>query len=546
MRRGLYWVLLPASFLAFFYFFPLVRIIGASFLPGRNFSAPSSPMPDLTFLSQVLGFTLGQASLSTLITLALGVPIAWWLKHSDAFGRRGIQILLTLPFVMPTVVVGTAFTALLGPSGVVNGMLMQYLELTEPPIKLLHTFPLIILAHTFYNTGVVVRIVAGFWSQLDSRFHMAAQSLGASPIRSLFTIDLPLILPSIISASLLVFLFCFSSFGVILILGGLRFATIEVEIYRQAISFFNLPTAALLSLLQLGVTFTAMFLYTRIQNATSRTMAVVTGKESNPGSHKSVLFWSALPVYIVTGLLVTPLLALLIQSLTLGDDNWTLRYYRDLLAPSSDSAFLASALDAIGNSIRYGMLTMLLSLFLGICMAYAVFHAPRLLSRWLDPIFLLPLGTSAVTLGLGFILAMGPLRTSSWLVPIAHSLIAVPFVFRVFLPSVRRIQASLREASMVLGATPRRTWWHIDLPLLMPALMVAGVFAFTTSLGEFGASLLVARPQYPTMPLIIYRALGQPGLLNLGKALAMSTILMLTAGAAMLILDRIPWTIREF
>lgn len=546
MRKGILWALLPASFLACFYFFPLTRIIGTSFFAGDTFGTPGSVLPDLELLRQVLGFTLGQATASTLVALVIGLPIAWWVKHPDAPGRRGVQILLTLPFVMPAVVVGAAFTALVGPAGTINSLLMQLPGITEPPVRLLHTFALILLAHTFYNTGVVVRIVAGFWSQIDPRLHMAARSLGATPLVCLFTIDLPLILPSILSASLLVFLFCFSSFGVILILGGLHFATVEVEIYRQAVSFFNLPAAAMLSLLQLGVTFTAMVVYTRIQSAASRTLAVVSSHDRFPGTRQSVLRWCALPVYALTGLLVSPLLALLIQSVTLGDSGWTLRYYQALLMQVPDNAFLASPLHAIGNSVRYGILTTLLSLLLGICMAYTVIRAPRRLSRWLDPLFLLPLGTSAVTLGLGFILSMGPLRTSSWLVPIAHSLIAMPFVFRVFLPSVRRLQESLREASAVLGATAVRTWWQIDWPLLLPALAVSGVFAFTSSLGEFGASLLVARPQYPTMPLVIFRALGQPGLLNLGQALAMSTILMLVAGGAMLILDRIPLTIREF
>ncbi len=545
--RGLGWTLLPATFLVFFYFFPLTRILGTSLFPDSAWHTTGPALRDLSLVGQVLGFTLGQAGLSTLAALAVGLPIAWWLKHPDAPGRRGVQVLLTLPFVMPTVVVGTAFTALLGPAGMVNSLLTHYLGLAEPPVRLLHTLSIIVLAHTFYNTGVIVRIVAGFWSQLDPRLHATARSLGATPFQCLLTVDLPLILPSILSAALLVFLFCFSSFGVILILGGLQFATVEVEIYRQAISFFNLPAAATLSLLQLGVTFGIMVLYTRLQNATSRTMdVVVQSTHFFPMTHPLVVRWSALPVFLVTGVLVSPLLALLIRSVTLGEGPWTLRYYQALLMASSDNAFQASSLDAIGNSVQYGIMTMVMSLVLGVCMAYAVVRTPRRISRWLDPLFLLPLGTSAITLGLGFILSMGPLRTSPWLVPLAHSLIAVPFVFRVFLPSVRRLQESLREVSAVLGATHRRTWWYVDMPLLLPALAVAGVFAFTASLGEFGASLLIARPQYPTMPLIIFRALGQPGLLNLGKALAMSTLLMLVAGATMLLLDRISLTVREF
>ena len=151
---------------------------------------------------------------------------------------------------------------------------------------------------------------------------------------------------------------------------------------------------------------------------------------------------------------------------------------------------------------------------------------------------MLPLGTSAVTLGLGYILAMGPLRTSLWLVPVAHTLIAAPFVLRTFLPSLRSLDPRLRESAAVLGAGPIRTWFEIDVPMLFRAVLVAATFAFTISLGEFGATLLITRPDVPTMPIVIYRALGRPGVINYGQALAMSTILMVVSAASLLIIER--------
>lgn len=548
-RSALLWALAPIAFLSWFYFFPLVRIVETSLAHGLTHEAGwRAALPDWETVVQVFSFTFRQALISTGLTLAAGLPIAWWAKHRGVPGQRTIQVMLTLPFVMPTVVVAAAFSALVGPGGLLNLWAMRLFGLSDPPIELLHTFSLIILAHLFYNVSVVVRIVSGFWRELDPRLRMAASVLGANPIRQWLSVELPLILPSLLSASLLVFLFCFSSFGIILLLGGLRFATVEVEIYRQAVSFFNLPTAAFLSLLQLAVTFATMKIYTQLQHDSGRALAVnigeVAGYQSQHGLR--VARWLALPVGLFACLLLLPLFALAFQSVSLGDQGWTLQYYTSLFQDVERGAFLASPGAAMGNSLRIALLTMLLSLALGTCMAYAVSEAPPKLGRWLDPIFLLPLGTSAVTLGLGFIIAMGPLRRSPWLVPIAHSLIATPFVLRVMLPSLRRLPPSLRAASGVLGASPWRTWFSIDLPLLVPALTVAGVFAFAVSLGEFGASLLVSRPQHPTMPLMIYRFLGMPGLMNLGMAMAMGTILMVVAGCSMYLLDRLPVNIREF
>jgi thiamine transport system permease protein len=156
---------------------------------------------------------------------------------------------------------------------------------------------------------------------------------------------------------------------------------------------------------------------------------------------------------------------------------------------------------------------------------------------------MLPLGTSAVTLGLGFIIALGrpplDLRASPWLIPLAHTLVAFPFVVRSLTPSLRSIKPRLRQAAAVLGATPAQALRHIDLPLVGRALFVAAVFAFTISIGEFGATALIARPEYPTVPLAIYRFISQPGAMNYGQALALSTILMVITTAGMLAIERL-------
>ena len=180
----------------------------------------------------------------------------------------------------------------------------------------------------------------------------------------------------------------------------------------------------------------------------------------------------------------------------------------------------------------------MLSLLLGIISAYLIARPTDRLSIILDPLFLLPLGTSAVTLGFGYIVAMGPARMSAWIVPVAHTLIAAPFVVRTFLPALRSLDPRLRQAAGVMGAPPPRVWWEIDVPLLLPTALVCAAFAFTISLGEFGATLLISRPDLPTMPIVIYRALSQPGLLNLGQALAMSTILMLTSAIGLIAIER--------
>ena len=238
----------------------------------------------------------------------------------------------------------------------------------------------------------------------------------------------------------------------------------------------------------------------------------------------------------MTGLLA-PLAALAWRSVSLGGEL-TLRYYAALGENARQSAFFVPPIAAVGNSLAYAGATLLLSLPLGLIAAYMLARPRWHIGAILDPLLLLPLGTSAVTLGFGFIVALGPLRTSVWLVPIAHTLIALPFVVRTMLPSLRSLDRRLHEAAASLGASPLQVWRRIDAPLLWRPLLVAAAFAFAISLGEFGATLLIAQPDRPTMPMVIYRALSQPGQLNYGQALAMSTLLMLVTAAVLLVIEQ--------
>jgi thiamine transport system permease protein len=539
---------LPLLFLALFYLYPLASILRVSFASEGelDFTGVGATLASPAFW-RVLWFTTWQAVASTALTLLLGLPLAAVFARYDFRGKAVLRALTTIPFVMPTVVVAAAFTSLVGPSGLLNVWLQRLFGLGAPPVQLMQTAALIIIVHAFYNVSVVVRTVGGFWESLNPALGEAGRVLGAARLRLFREVTLPLLLPSIAASSLLVFLFCFTSFGVVLILGGLRFATLEVEIYNQAVNLFRLPVAAFLCLVQMALTFAVMAVYTRVQARAALPLEFRPEGSSarRPATWRARLLVAAAMVAMVVFLLA-PLLALAWRSFTLGPDTFTLRYYAELTLNRRQSAFFVPPVAAIRNSLVYAAAATLLSLALGVISAYLLARPRSRLSAVLDPIFLLPLGTSAVTLGFGYIVAMGAWRTSLWLVPVAHTLIAMPFVVRTFLPALRSLDPHLREAAAVLGAAPVRRWWEVDVPILRRALLVAAAFAFTISLGEFGATLLISRPDAPTMPMIIYRALGQPGLANYGQALAMSTILMGVCALALVAIERFRLPGEEF
>jgi thiamine transport system permease protein len=261
------------------------------------------------------------------------------------------------------------------------------------------------------------------------------------------------------------------------------------------------------------------------------------------------LVWGVVAVLGV--LLVSPLAALSLRSVTrleperrgqqVTAPTFTLAYYQELFVNRRQALFYVPPIAAARNSLIYAGITVLLSLLVGSLAAYSLAR-PSVWNRFLDPLLLLPLGASAVTLGLGFLITFNrppfDLRSFPWLIPIAHSLVALPFVVRTLQPALASIPVSLRQAASVLGASPWQVWREVDLPIVARAGLVSAIFSFTISLGEFGATTFLSRPEFPTLPVAIFRFLSQPGALNYGQALAMATLLMLICALSILVLER--------
>lgn len=526
---------LPLGFLAVFFFYPLVLILGRSLSAAAITNLFTTP-----YYARIIGFTTGQALLSTLLTLLVGLPVAYLFARYEFPGKTLFRALVTLPFVLPTVVVAAAFRSLLGSRGLINQALVSAFALDTPPIQLEQTLALILLAHVFYNVAVVVRLVGGFWANLNPRLGEAAATLGANRRWVFWEVTLPLLRPPLLSASLLIFIFTFTSYGVILILGGPQFSTIETEIYRQYVTFLRPDAAAILSLVQMVITFALMTLYTRWQ----RGATVALDLRPQRASLRRPVRWSEkIRVVGLLGLttlfLGSPLLALILRSFTGEEGQLTLAFYQALDESRRGSITFIPPLLAIRNSVGYALLTVLLATGLGVAAATWLARPGRL-GKWLDPLFMLPLGVSAVTLGFGYVIAFRWLRTSPALVLIAHTLVAFPFVVRSVLPVWLGIRERLRDAAATLGASPWQVWREVDLPLVGRALLVGAVFAFTVSMGEFGATSFIIRPdsQFLTIPIAIERYLSQPGALNIGQAVAMSTLLLLVCATGFIAIER--------
>ncbi len=473
------------------------------------------------FVRERLGVTLLQATLSTGLTLLVGVPGALAFARYRFPGKRWLRAAFTIPFVMPTVVAGAGFLALVGPSGVLG-------------VDLLDSLALVLLAHVFYNQAVVVRMVGGFLEAAAPNLRSAAATLGAGPLRLAWRVTLPLAAPAIFAAAALVFVFSFTSFGVILILApGGAWDTLEVEVYRSVARLLRLDVAALLALVQLSFAMVVGGAYTVLQARAAVPLAAAPPLPRPGWAGRLVLVSTLLPAVVVT---LAPLLALAVRAFVPpGAEGVTALGWRAAFAPSG-LVGVTSAWEAIGNSLRFAAAAGAVAVVMGTAFAYAVVRGRQ---RWLDRVSLLPLATSSVTLGLGLLLAWPSLAGTFWGLALAHALIGMPFVTRAVLPSLRGVPASRLAAAAVAGAGAWRRLWRVDLPALRASLVSGAGFAVAVSLGEFGASLMLTRPEFATLPVAMYQRLGRPGVENYAAAMVMALLLMLVTAGLMALLDRL-------
>lgn len=556
-RRGrlggrLVWVpaaAVPLLFLGTFFAWPVLTLVGRGFFPDGAL--------DLTGFADVfsrprtwriVGQTLTQAVVGTVGSVLLGVPGAYVLYRCRFPGRNLVRAFVTVPFVLPTVVVGVAFRSLLAEGG-----LLGFLGLDG-------TFAAIALALVFFNYAVVVRTVGGMWARLDPRAEEAARALGASPARAFLTVTLPALGPAIASAASIVFLFCASAFGIVLILGGLRYGTIETEIWIQTTQFLDLRAAAVLSVVQLVVVAGVLAVAGRARTRRERALRLRTGEAGHrlqlvvrgsaprrtlrPGPD---LLPATVTAAVVLGLLALPLAGLVVRSLR-TPDGWGLANYRNLGTTGGDNALSVTVWEATANSLRVAVDATVIAVVVGTLVALVVSRRPR--SRvgrravgLLDAVFMLPLGVSAVTVGFGFLITLDrpplDLRSSLVLVPIAQAVVAVPMVVRTVAPVLRAIDPRQREVAAMLGASPGRVLATVDGPYLVRGLGLAIGFAFAVSLGEFGATSFLSRPDRPTLPVVIFRLIGRPGAENYGMAMAAAVVLAALTAGVMALAERL-------
>jgi len=513
--------IVPLVFVGIFFAWPVATMVGLGFADGLGGFAEVFARPRT---GRIIALTVGQAGLATVICVALGLPIAHVLYRLRFRGQRLLRALIIVPFVLPTVVVGIAFRTLF----------------RGTPLD--SSFAAILLALVFFNVAVVVRTVGSSWESLDPRQEEAAAALGASPARVFATVTMRRLLPSVVSAASVVFLFCSTAFGVVLVLGGTQFGTIETEIWLLTTQFLDLRAASVLSVTQLVVVVVLLAVAAR-----SRGRSLAQKRAARPRPIRRTDAPAVILTILTATALMAPLATLLLRSLEV-DGALSLHNYAALATTGTRNALAVPVWVALGNSLATAATATVTAVTVGLLASILLSRTPR--SPWarralevIDGTLMLPLGVSAVTVGFGFLIALNTppfdLRSSSVLVPIAQALVALPLVVRATLPALRSVDSRMRESAAVLGASPLRVIATIDLALVRRPILAATGFAFAVALGEFGATTFLSRADRPTLPVVIYRLIGVPGGDNFGMALAASVVLAAVTVAVIALVERL-------
>jgi thiamine transport system permease protein len=530
----------------------------------------------------IAGFTVTQAFYSTLLALALGLPGAWFLSFpeggTDGRGRvfpvrRLLRSLSGVPFALPSILVVLGFVLFFGNSGWVNRIGAALGPWALPPLRILYRPEAIILAHGFYNFPLVLRLAGDSLEGARKAYLPAALSLGASPLGAAFTVLLPLALPGIASAALLVFLYSFTSFAVVLVLGGGPLAsTLAVEIYRYARIGMDYEAAGILALFETAIAAGVFLLYLFFER---RLGSTALDRERALSVRRGPAFYVALGLYslVIAFVALGPVLSIPLESFL----RRATRAREAVLSLYWWRGIGEGALPALGRSLILAAVSASLSCFLGILSSGALLvhggdrgsgdrgsggrgsgrrgsgvrgsgvrgsgrrgfgvrgSGGPPLGTVVTVAAVSPLASSGIVLGLGWLILYGREGARSFLsVALVHSVIALPFVFNAISQGLKNLPPHLMDAGTVFGAGPLTRIFTLALPIASGQLRSAWAFAAAISLGELNAVMMLGMENWETLPLLIYRAAGA---YRYGAACAAGTLLILCCTGLFLLSD---------
>lgn len=561
-------LLAPAALLlGVFFFVPLVGLFSLSLLdPRPTFAHYQEFLGDATNWI-ILARTFGLATKVTLICLLLGYPLAFWIVSARMWVANALLLAVVLPFFTSYLVRTYAWMVLLGRFGVINQLLMG-LGLTERPVDLIYNQFSVLVAMVYILTPYTVLVLISVMKGIPSSLTRAAASLGASPAQNFWRVFFPMSAPGVIAAGLLVFVLALGFYITPALLGGPNTMILPIQIDTYVNATLNWPLAATAATVLLAITLAlysisnyfvdterllnsqqgaAQSLGATVRHPTNAYVQFVDlamvlvraiGRRARPparlarGFERAAIGGRLLRglSLIVVAFLVSPILIIVPISfsssrfLDFPPPGLSLQWYE---AYFTSDAWISATLQSLGVGIAVACV----SLAVGSAAAMALVRGSPQMRRVGYQLLLAPLIVPVIVsaVALYFLFARLQLVNTSLGLVIAHSIGAVPLVVLIVAASLQAQNIRLEHAAASLGASRIVTIWRIVLPLIHPALIVAGFFAFLNSFDEVVLSIFLSGPDTTTLPVQMWSGIREqitPTIAAVSSLLIAFTVLM--------------------
>lgn len=486
----------------------------------------------------IVGFTAGQAALSAAIGVVVALPVAYVVSHYEFPGKRLVYSLSLIPFVLPSIIVVVCMISFYGKSGLVNSLL-------GTDHNLVYNFRGIVLAHIFYDFSLAIRVIATAWRSIDRRYREAAQSLGETRPGVFARVTIPLLAPAIISGFALIFIYTFLSFGIILVFGGVRFATLEVAIYQEMFIDLDLASAAVYSLVQLLLS--GLFIVASSRAIARGNVARVAQEADLPALSSA----KPVPRIAMAGCLVLvivfvlgPIVTMIARAFLDAGGTASLENFRELLVPGAadrniESILRSTVAGVIGRSIGIAAASGTLTFVVAAAIAFSLRGKKSVLA---DSLLQLPIGMSLVTVGIGLRFVWDGIVPPGLLVVAGQFFVAFPLVYRIVRTGLEEQGSGPVLAARVLGAGRWRILWDIELPLQKRTLLNGYAYALALPFADLTVVLSAGEGRIATFPVAIYRLIG---FRSFDLALALAVIYIAICLGLFLVIDATSFRVKE-
>lgn len=499
-------LVLPLGGLIFFlvflsFFLPLILSFVPLFSSRFDFSHITGVKSSFDFLQifRIAAFTVSQAFFSAALACAVGFAAAYFCARKNFRGRKFLMALSSVPLCVPAIIVALSFIIFFGNNGILNSFLKSLLNQDEPPVNFVFSMTGVIIIHGFYNFPLAMKTISQVWERLSEDEPNAALLLGASKFRIFKTITFPALLNSIAVSFLLIFLFCFFSFIIILLFGGLALTTLEVELYKAARTKLDISLAAKIALTEISAALILILIYSKLQKkmrVQNENLKGIRERTAIKGLGQKIFF--SFTIFIIILFLIAPLFSIFLHSTY--NVNYTSIFNKFFYFKAWKNIFLSRTFwTALWTSIKIGILTAIVSLIASLFFAYiTVFYNLRKIYA----VPYLPLAVSSVMLGFGWLL-LRPNGTELILI-FAQSSLAWPFAWTQIQTSLLRIPQNIINAAILLSPDKKTAFFKVIVPMCKKGIFSALAFVFAISAGDASLPIVLNIPRFNNLALLIF------------------------------------------